>query len=204
MAPSCLRRRARQYTPSTLPTSHSPQQQRSHVPHARTDGRARTALGDHRVHNRCCTCTGRACAARAQLGRRGELPRCPPGTTRETPSDGGLRLTTQLAVNHIFSGGATQGSRDTAGAGGSAAPSARKTETEGSAAAEDLGDLAVRSGVPLGPRRISGTTTPRPRPGQAGLGVWDTFVWPFSFIASILTGTWYFFSESGRVQWRQW
>lgn len=77
MAPSCLRRRARQYTQSTLPTSHSPQQQRSHVPHARTDGRARTALGDHRVHNRCCTCTGRACAARAQLGRRGELPRSP-------------------------------------------------------------------------------------------------------------------------------
>lgn len=131
-------------------------------------------------------------------------PAVPGETTRETPSDGGLRLTTQLAVNHIFSGGATQGSRDTAGAGGSAAPSARKTETEGSAAAEDLGDLAVRSGVPLGPRRISGTTTPRPRPGQAGLGVWDTFVWPFSFIASILTGTWYFFSESGRVQWRQW
>lgn len=47
-------------------------------------------------------------------------------------------------------------------------------------------------------RRLSGNAVPvtARRQASVGLGLWETIVWPFSVLASILTGTWYFFSES--------
>ncbi|TXT10727.1 hypothetical protein VHUM_02232 [Vanrija humicola] len=102
-------------------------------------------------------------------------------------------LTCQRAINSIFSNQDRSGSSSSRG-------SASKAATEGSASAEkeaDDGDLSLggygnrRAGTPgLG----IGRGGPRPRrPGAAGLSLWETFVWPFGLIASLLTGTWYFF-----------
>ncbi|KAL1409028.1 UBX domain-containing protein 10 [Vanrija albida] len=97
----------------------------------------------------------------------------------------------QRAINSIFS------NQDRSGP--SSRASGSKATTEGSAHDEkeaDDGDLSLGSyGRRITPGAGLGRAgaRPRARPGAAGLSLWETFVWPFSLIASLLTGTWYFF-----------
>ncbi|BEI85923.1 hypothetical protein CcaverHIS002_0602100 [Cutaneotrichosporon cavernicola] len=88
----------------------------------------------------------------------------------------------QRAIDQIFGGGGRASAPTDAG------PS-RKEATEG-AEVDNLAPIPPRPGA----RRISGNSgARRPRPGQAGLGLWDSFAWPFSFLASLITSAWYFF-----------